>query len=86
MWHNVQRVIQNLLSINGDLKCCIALCRESKVGEFIGTSNTIENWLDYIANSFIDKRLSNCFTEVLSNKIKVIKRVESDIKNATFIL
>ena len=38
-------------------------------------ANTIENWLDYICNSFIDKGFSNGFTEGLHNKINVIKRV-----------
>ena len=40
-------------------------------------ANTIENWLD----SFIDKRISNGFTEGLNNKIKVIKRVEFRYKD-----
>lgn len=31
-------------------------------------ANTIENWLDYICNSFIYKRFSNGFTEGLNNK------------------
>ncbi len=49
-----------------DLKCWIDLCRESEIGEFIEASDT-----NYIANSFIDKRLSNGFTEKLNNKIEV---------------
>ena len=56
--------------VKTDLKCWIDLCRESEIGEFIEASNTIENWLDYIANLFIDKRLSNGFKEGLNNKIK----------------
>ena len=60
------------------------MCRESEVEEFIEASNTIENWLDYIANSFIDKRLSNGFTEELNNKIEVIKRVWFGYKNFEF--
>ena len=67
-----------------DLKCWIDLCRESKIEEFIEASNTIENWLEYIVNSFIDKRLSNGFTEGLNNKIKVIKRVGFGYKNFDF--
>ena len=51
-----------LYNVNGDLKCRIDLCRKSEIRKFIEASNTIENWLDYIANSFIDKRLSNGFT------------------------
>ena len=38
-------------------------------------ADTIENWLEYICNSFINKRFSNGFTEGLNNKIKVIKKV-----------
>ena len=52
-------------NVKTDLKCWIDLCRESDIGEFIEASNT-----NYIANSFIDKRLSNGFTEKLNNKIK----------------
>lgn len=47
-------------------------------------ANTIENWLDYICNSFIDKRFSNGFTEGLNNKIKVIKRVGFGYKDFEF--
>lgn len=67
-----------------DLKCWIDLCRESKIEEFIEASNTIENWLEYIVNSFIDKRLSNGYTEGLNNKIKVTKRVGFGYKNFDF--
>ena len=45
----------------------------------------MENWLPYIVNSFIDKRLSNGFTEGLNNKIKVIKRVGFGYKNFDFL-
>lgn len=62
----------------------IELCKESKIEEFIIASNTIENWLEYIVNSFIDKRYSNGFTEGLNNKIKVIKRVGFGYKNFDF--
>lgn len=47
-------------------------------------ANTIEDWLDYICNSFIDKRFSNGFTEGLNNKIKVIKRVGFGYKDFKF--
>lgn len=70
--------------VEADLKCWIDLCRESKIEEFIEASNTIDNWLSYIVNSFIDKRLSNGFTEGLNNKIKVIKRVGFGYKNFDF--
>lgn len=70
--------------VESDLKCWIDLCRESKIEEFIEASNTIENWLPYIANSFIDERFSNGYTEGLNNKIKVIKRVGFGYKNFDF--
>ena len=50
----------------------------------IEASNTIDNWLPYIANSFIDKKLSNGYTEGLNNKIKVIKRIGFGYKNFEF--
>ena len=62
----------------------IELARESKIEEMIEASNTIDNWLPYIANSFIDKKLSNGYTEGLNNKIKVIKRIGFGYKNFEF--
>lgn len=62
----------------------IDLCRESNLEEFVEASNTIENWLEYIVNSFIDKRYTNGFTEGLNNKIKVIKRNAFGYKNFAF--
>ena len=67
-----------------ELEGFIDLCRESKIGEFIEASKTIENWLPYIVNSFIDNRFSNGYTEGLNNKIKVIKRVGFGYKNFDF--
>lgn len=67
-----------------ELLSWIDLCRESKIKEFINASNTIENWLEYIVNSFIDERFSNGFTEGLNNKIKVIKRNGFGYKNFEF--
>lgn len=67
-----------------ELLSWIDLCRESKIEEFISASNTIENWLEYIVNSFIDERFSNGFTEGLNNKIKVIKRNGFGFKNFDF--
>lgn len=52
--------------------------------EFKEAAKTIENWLLYIVNSFIDKRFSNGFTEELNNKIKVIKRIEFGYRNFDF--
>ncbi len=59
----------------------IDLCNESQIEEFIEVSKTIENWLEYIVNSFIDKRYTNGFTEGTNNKIKVIKRNAFGYKN-----
>ena len=67
-----------------DLLVWIDLCKESKIPEFIEASKTIENWLAYIVNSFIDKRFTNGFTEGLNNKIKVIKRNAYGYKNFEF--
>lgn len=58
-----------------DLEVWIELCKNSMIKEFIEASKTIENWLEYIVNSFIDKRFTNGYTEGLNNKIKVIKRI-----------
>lgn len=57
-----------------DILAWIDLCKNSNIPEMIEASKTIENWLEYIVNSFIDKRYSNGYTEGLNNKIKVIKR------------
>lgn len=62
----------------------IDLCKESKIEEFIEASKTIENWIEEICNSFIDKRFSNGFTEGLNNKIKVVKRVGYGYKDFDF--
>ena len=66
------------------LRGFIELCRESHINEFCEASNTIENWLEYIVNSFIDKRYTNGFTEGTNNKIKVIKRNAFGYKNFNF--
>lgn len=62
----------------------IDLCKNSGIEEFITASSTIENWLPYIVNSFIDKRYTNGFTEGINNKIKVIKRNAFGYKNFKF--
>ena len=62
----------------------IELCNASKIPEFIEAASTINNWLDYIVNSFIDSRYTNGFTEGTNNKIKVIKRNAFGYKNFTF--
>ena len=62
----------------------IDLCNESGIDEFIEAAKTISNWLEYICNSFIDKRFSNGYTEGLNNKIKVIKRVAFGYKDFKF--
>lgn len=70
--------------VKRQLKCFIELCRESKIEEMIEASNTIENWIEYIVNSFIDKRYTNGYTEGINNKIKVIKRNAFGYKNFNF--
>ena len=62
----------------------IDLCKISSIEEFIEAAKTIENWLPYIVNSFIDKRYSNGYTEGTNNKIKVIKRNGFGYKNFKF--
>ena len=62
----------------------IDLCNGSNINEFIEASKTINNWLEYICNSFIDKRFSNGYTEGLNNKIKVIKRTAYGFRNFKF--
>ena len=47
-------------------------------------AETIERWLLYIVNSFINKRFSNGNTEGANNKIKVIKRIGYGYKNFKF--
>ena len=66
------------------LICFIDLCKESKIEEYVEASKTIENWIDYICNSFIDKRFNNGYTEGLNNKIKVIKRIGYGYKDFDF--
>lgn len=67
-----------------ELKEWINTCNESEIEEFKEGSKTIENWLPYIVNSFIDERFSNGFTEGLNNKIKVIKRIGYGYRNFEF--
>ena len=61
-------------TIEGQLINYIDKCNNSNISEFIEAAGTINNWLEYICNSFIDIRYSNGFTEGTNNKIKVIKR------------
>lgn len=67
-----------------DLLTWIELCNESQISEFIEAAKTIKNWLEYIVNSFIDKRLSNGYTEGVNKKIKDIKRLGYGYKNFEF--
>lgn len=67
-----------------ELREWINTVRNYGILEMIEASKTIENWLPYIVNSFIDERFSNGFTEGLNNKIKVIKRVAFGYKNFKF--
>ena len=71
-------------TIEEQLTNFIDICVNNNISEFIDTSGTIYNWLEYICNSFIDKRYSNGFTEGMNNKIKVIKRNAFGYKNFSF--
>ena len=62
----------------------ISLVKEQDISEMVEAASTIENWLEYICNSFIDKRFSNGYTEGINNKIKVIKRVGFGYKDFNF--
>lgn len=70
--------------IEKEIKEWIGVCKGCGLQEFEDASKTIENWLPYIVNSFIDKKFSNGYTEGLNNKIKVIKRVAFGYKNFDF--
>lgn len=74
----------NYETVKTDILVWIDLCKNSGISEMIEASKTIENWLEYIVNSFIDKRYSNAYTEGLNNKIKVIKRNAFGYKNFDF--
>ena len=67
-----------------ELKDWIEVVKNYEIEEMNTAANTIENWLPYIVNSFIDERFSNGFTEGLNNKIKVIKRVAFGYRNFEF--
>lgn len=67
-----------------ELKSWVDLCNESNIVEFVNASKTISNWLEYICNSFVDKRFSNGYTEGINNKIKVIKRNGYGFRNFEF--
>ena len=58
-------------------KCAIrAWCkrvRQSKISQFESFLNTIETWLDPIANYFLE-RLTSSFVEGFNNRVKVLKR------------
>ena len=62
----------------------VELCNKSEIPEMIEAASTINNWLEYIVNSFIDERYTNGFTEGTNNKIKVIKRNAFGYKNFSF--
>lgn len=74
----------NYENVEKDLLAWIELCNESQISEFIEAAKTIQNWLEYIVNSFIDKRLSNGYTEGVNKKIKDIKRLGYGYKNFEF--
>lgn len=67
-----------------EIKDWIELVKSYEIEEMKEAARTIENWLPYIVNSFIDERFSNGFTEGINNKIKVIKRIGFGYKNFDF--
>ena len=67
-----------------EIKEWIETVRNYDIEEMSAVASTIENWLPYIVNSFIDERFSNGFTEGLNNKIKVIKRIGFGYRNFDF--
>ena len=58
--------------------------RMSGVKEYASFLTTLENWLDDIANYFIDRHTSG-FVEGFNNKLKVIKRRCYGILNVTHL-
>ena len=46
--------LNEILDIDEELKKWIDKCKESKIEGMIDASNTIENWLDEVVNSFIE--------------------------------
>ena len=68
-----------------EIKEWISTVRNYGINEMITAAETIENWLPYIVNSFIDKRFSNGYTEGMNNKIKVIKRIGFGYRNFEFL-
>ena len=68
-----------------EIKEWISTVRNYGIKEMITAAETIENWLPYIVNSFIDKRFSNGYTEGMNNKIKVIKRIGFGYRNFEFL-
>ena len=67
-----------------ELKNWIKQCQESNIPEMIAASNTINNWLDEVVNSFKDDRYSNGFTEANNNKIDKIVDRAYGYKNFNF--
>lgn len=55
---------------NEELKKWIELVYDYDIPEMTEAANTIENWLPYIVNSFIDKRFSNGFAEEIKQQNK----------------
>ena len=90
-WYQLKELFLNIIKhgtyedAKEQLLAWIDLCKESNIPEFIEVSKTINNWLEYIVNSFIDKRYSNGYAEGLNNKIKVIKINAYGYKNFKFL-
>jgi len=64
-------------TVEEELRTWITMCHEEGIEEFIEASNTINNWMEYICNSFIDRSLTNAFTEGRNNQIKILKRISN---------
>ena len=67
-----------------ELQIWINRCRNSGIPEMITVSNTIENWLEEIVNSFKNDKYNNGFTEANNNVIDKIIAVSYGYKNFEF--
>ena len=67
-----------------ELQIWINRCRNSEIPEMITVSNTIENWLEEIVNSFKNDKYNNGFTEANNNVIDKIIAVSYGYKNFEF--
>ena len=80
------RITINIKAENAkkELQIWINRCRNSGIPEMITVSNTIENWLEEIVNSFKNDKYNNGFTEANNNVIDKIIAVSYGYKNFEF--